>query len=459
MAHEQLGHRRISVCCRGGGRMDLLSRFKLHKMRLRHEPFLNSFIVSFPGEYRPRRINRTGVLVLKLLNEGLTVGQVVGQVARAFSQSFDAVLRDTHAFLLTLLQMGAITERPPGDTSRHLYSNFAEQAVEALYNCFYIPDRVQIAVTTDCNLNCRHCYLPGTDHVPGLLSLDDFERIIDLLDEWGIHVIQIAGGEPFVHPEIRRMIEYAAERYFSLEVFTNGTLLEEWLDKRLVDQVAQFVISIDGPEEYHDTFRGRKGAFERTMRGIRLVKQLGGRVRVSYSLNLENATYVEEVKNRVAGTGADSFVCAPPVPVGNAERFRYTVSEYRELIAISRRVCLGANRNGSNSLEGQEYAGLPREFSCAAGKTLLYISPDGGVYPCPLFSYAPFRVGHVLLDDVRELWRSSAVLAQFRSARAPDDGPCSECKACPVWCRALKYHVTGEIQGVPEYCDRLDNTW
>lgn len=439
--------------------MDLSMRFKLDRMRLRHEPFLNSFIISFPREYRPRPINRTGVLVLKLLNEGLTVGQAVGQLACTFSQPFDVVLKDTRAFVLPLLQMGAISERAPGDTSRHLYSDFAEHAVEApLRGNFYIPDRVQIAVTTHCNLNCRHCYVPGTDHVPGLLTLGDFERIINLLDRWGIHVIEIAGGEPFVHPEICRILDCAASRQFSLVVFTNGTLLEKWLDKRLVDQVAQFLISIDGPEEYHDSFRGRNGAFERTMHGIRLIKQLGGRVRVSYSLNLENAGHVEEVKNRVLGMGADSFVCAPPVPVGNAERFRYTISEYRELIAISRRVHFGGHRNSLNPHEAHEHPRLPREFSCAAAKTLLYISPDGGVYPCPLFSYAPFRVGHVLLDDVPELWRSSAVLAQFRSAKAPDDGACSECKACPVWCRALKYHVTGDIQGVPEYCDRLGNT-
>jgi MoaA/NifB/PqqE/SkfB family radical SAM enzyme len=91
---------------------------------------------------------------------------------------------------------------------------------------------LDVHVTTRCTLNCRDCnhltplYRPDTHYT---MSLDSFKTNLDkvLKSVDLIYVLQLVGGEPLLHPDLDKMLEYADSKrkvQFIL-ITTNGTLM------------------------------------------------------------------------------------------------------------------------------------------------------------------------------------------------------------------------------------------
>lgn len=72
-------------------------------------------------------------------------------------------------------------------------------------------DKIRILVTNGCNYCCPFCHNEGQtkDKSLGTLSYTHFTKIIDCIKDQNISEICFSGGEPFLHPEIVKMIQYA----------------------------------------------------------------------------------------------------------------------------------------------------------------------------------------------------------------------------------------------------------
>jgi len=90
--------------------------------------------------------------------------------------------------------------------------------------------RLSIHLVDHCNLNCKGCdnFSPLADEIiHSVESLErDFKRI-NTLATGKIDSIRLQGGEPLLHPELLKILEFAG-KYFGqadLKLVTNGTLL------------------------------------------------------------------------------------------------------------------------------------------------------------------------------------------------------------------------------------------
>ena len=118
-----------------------------------------------------------------------------------------------------------------------------------------------IKLTHDCNLSCTHC--PFWRRKAGSLSFPQVRSSLRTLYDWGVRIIIIEGGEPFLWRDggydVRNVVNEARELFFSVGVTTNGTFPIE------VDADNVWV-SIDGLKDTHDHIRGQ--SFERIMANI-----------------------------------------------------------------------------------------------------------------------------------------------------------------------------------------------
>lgn len=95
-----------------------------------------------------------------------------------------------------------------------------------------------VEVTSSCNLKCPMCYAssgPGGSH----LSFEEAARSIDRLVrvEGRAEVLQLSGGEPTIHPEFLRILDYAVAQPIDIVmVNTNGIRLAH--DERMLDAIA-----------------------------------------------------------------------------------------------------------------------------------------------------------------------------------------------------------------------------
>jgi len=89
-------------------------------------------------------------------------------------------------------------------------------------------DFAWIEVTNMCNLKCGHCYDEALCDTGKIMNLSDFKYIIDELTAFGVKKIQIIGGEPFLLGDaIIAYLQYCIGKFDYIEIFTNGTLIDD----------------------------------------------------------------------------------------------------------------------------------------------------------------------------------------------------------------------------------------
>ncbi len=151
--------------------------------------------------------------------------------------------------------------------------------------------------TKTCNLECLHCYADAeTKRFVGELTTDEAQRMIEDLAAFNVPALLISGGEPLVRPDILDLAEYATAFGLRVTFSTNGTLIDEKKAKRIAKLGVTYVgISVDGAEERHDLFRGKKGAFRGAIEGIRNCRAAGIRVGVRFTVTQQNLAELGEI--------------------------------------------------------------------------------------------------------------------------------------------------------------------
>ncbi|MBE6147315.1 MAG: radical SAM protein [Firmicutes bacterium] len=91
--------------------------------------------------------------------------------------------------------------------------NFGDCMVKDL--CFEIIE--------SCPNECKFCSSNSCIDKRQIISFDDFKRVIDyFLKNGGIEELSLSGGEPFLHPELLKMVEYVKSLNIRTVIFTSG---------------------------------------------------------------------------------------------------------------------------------------------------------------------------------------------------------------------------------------------
>lgn len=144
------------------------------------------------------------------------------------------------------------------------------------------PSFCWIEVTRQCNLSCSFCYEKSNPHCEGKMSIDDFYSIIDELKNIGIKKIQFIGGEPLLlKSELKAMIKHCRSYFDFIEVYTNGTLInDDWANFFNLYNIS-IALSIHSylPEE-HDRITTVIGSHKKVLRGLELLKKYKVKYRI-----------------------------------------------------------------------------------------------------------------------------------------------------------------------------------
>ncbi|TET19305.1 radical SAM protein [Candidatus Bathyarchaeota archaeon] len=162
---------------------------------------------------------------------------------------------------------------------------------------FGVKYSVEVDVTDNCNLRCKHCYhFHGKDDFKTQeLSIHVWEKRFNELYKSGIRNILLVGGEPALRIDVLML----ADRIFPfVYVITNGTIkIPEEFNHRLY-------VSIDGSRKTNDSLRG-KGVFSRVMKNYSGDK----RVVINMTITRDNYKELEDVVKIAKESGFKGVVC------------------------------------------------------------------------------------------------------------------------------------------------------
>jgi AdoMet-dependent heme synthase len=144
-------------------------------------------------------------------------------------------------------------------------------------------DTLWVQVTgTLCNIACRHCFItcgPKAHDIPPM-TVEQVQSALEQGRSLGMRQVYYTGGEPFLHPEIRQLVDLAL-RIAPLTIVTNGLLFDEptlaWVLDTFESSRYSFDlrVSLDGTSrEENDPVRG-KGTFEQIVATIQQLARRG----------------------------------------------------------------------------------------------------------------------------------------------------------------------------------------
>lgn len=160
-----------------------------------------------------------------------------------------------------------------------------------------------------CNLTCKHCYSISADtNFPGELSTEQVYAVMDDLKGFKVPVLILSGGEPLLRPDIYDIAKRAKAKGFYVGLSSNGTLIDENNIAKIAECDFNYVgVSLDGIRETHDKFRRLDGAFEASLKGIRLCRDLGLKIGVRFTMTQDNAHDLPALLKLVEDEGIDRF--------------------------------------------------------------------------------------------------------------------------------------------------------
>jgi len=183
------------------------------------------------------------------------------------------------------------------------------------------PLYVAWQITNECNLACLHCI---EESGPGKAFKDELDetqlfRVLEQLMDEQVPYLSFSGGEPMVHPQFFRMVDYVCSRGAELKIETNGHFLTPDNCAQLRELGVKAVqVSLDGATRA--TFNKMRvlGEFNTAMDGTRNLHKAGVPIEINYSPTCFNAHEVGAAVDLAYELGAYSFYTGRTMYTGNA---------------------------------------------------------------------------------------------------------------------------------------------
>ncbi len=331
---------------------------------------------------------------------------------------------------------------------------------------FFPPAAVAVEITHRCNLRCKYCYV-GNRSNPQTLSLEAIKHIIDDMRDLQCTTLILGGGEPTLHPQFDKILEYAYKKGMTTHIVTNGTTdLPDYLEKYSSEDRHRFgvTISLDSPKEIHEEMR-KNAKFEIIERNIHRLAELGWKPSLQTTVSLENYRYIPDLLKLIKSWPVKSWVFKMEYPVGNAKYRRALFPSSEMFVMIKERINKWCDESGINSfslVDDMGYFPSPMGngkrrtyYLCSAGVTQVTLDAEGNVTPCTLIQIADggsrYIAGNIYEDSLRDIWHRSKVLWDFR-LMWPENEICSSCGLLCAKCPATVIEMAGDIRKPDPRC-------
>ncbi len=309
------------------------------------------------------------------------------------------------------------------------------------------PGFLQFAITNICNARCEFCGFARDKfdpHQRHSVTLDQARNVIDICVSNHLGYLLFVGGEPLVHPDLRAMIRYAAERGLHPMVCTNGSL---WTEANMADLAAQglrsVIMSVDTHDaRRHEAHRGLPEVCRKIQRANEVFARLGVQTTASVTASRLIEDY-EKLPEFLRGLGFSNCTFSYPLThlASSYLSFRdsalvtYPTEELVEVFAkikaLKRRGdFMVVNPEESLSEMQRHLRRQPEKFGCLAGHKYFYLDWNLQLYRCHAW-HEPMC--HIYQFDQTKLIRDGCTRCMIDCYRDPSVMHFAAISAMDAW--------------------------
>ncbi|MBN1902796.1 anaerobic sulfatase maturase [Candidatus Sumerlaeota bacterium] len=287
--------------------------------------------------------------------------------------------------------------------------------------------------SADCNLRCAYCfYLSKSSLYPETkihrMSDDVLERLISsyMQTDQPQYNFGWQGGEPTLMGVdfFRKIIQLQKRLGKPGSIVANGLQTNAVLiDDKFAEYLARYKflvgVSIDGPEEFHDTFRKTpdgKGSHQKVLSGIACMKRRNVPLNALVVVNSLNVHYPKETFDYLCDLGFEYHQYIPCVefdPEGNMRPWAINGEQWGTFLCALfdewyDKINKGVSIRFFDSI--LEYLVLGNKNICSMRETCdayFMVEYNGDVYPCDFFAEPEWKLGNIMETSWENLLQSS----------------------------------------------------
>ena len=255
-------------------------------------------------------------------------------------------------------------------------------------------------------------------------------------------------------------MKFANQLGYHWGMTTNGILINDVVISKMKEAgMTTISISLDGLEQSHDAFRGVK-SFGKIIENVKKLKEAKflNYLQITTVVNKSNINELEEMYQKMAELGIDSWRILNMDPIGRAEdnqELALDKEDYIHLIKFIQEKRKKSNFDvtyGCTHFLGMKFENEVRNFSffCMSGFTVGSILYNGDIYVCPSVERRKELIqGNIRTDDFVDVWEN-----KFKWFRNLDKFKCKECENCKDWkyCRGDSLDTWDFNNNRPKLC-------
>lgn len=313
---------------------------------------------------------------------------------------------------------------------------------------------MELEMTRACNLRCTYCYSSAGSAADAELDLAEITDAVRQAAELGARkIIILGGGEPCVYPHLRELIDAIRARGLDIELFTNGTLIDDDLARFLHAHEVSVVVKRNANNaDVQDDLAGVPGTYERIERGMRAL-QNAGYPDAAHGLGIQtvicrqNIGHVPGLWRSARSSGVHPYF-ETITPQGRACGNHSLDVSVNELKAVFTRLSeIDRDEFGIQWTPHPPLAGA----SCSRHLYSITLKSNGDLQPCVGVEIA---VGNIRRDRIATVIRASTVIRDLRQVYTNIKGGCRTCHlngAC-YGCRGAAFNLTGDYLASDPSC-------
>lgn len=293
-------------------------------------------------------------------------------------------------------------------------------------------------------------------------TADEWISMGEEMERAGVLFLLLTGGEPLLFPDFRRLYLSLRERGIILTVNTNGTLIDaDWAAFFGENKPRRINITLYGADDRaYEMLCHYPGGFEKTVQGIRLLKERGVDVKINGSVTKSNRNDMEKIYAIGRELGAPVHMDTYMLPGIHERKLPFEAQsrlEPEEAAAAEmemlrnemnpeafrmyvRQMLLQIKKEGNVYSEG---------ITCMAGNCSFAVNWQGEMRPCVTLEEPSVPVFETGFESA---WQQ--ISEKVKAYRVNEK--CRQCRLRPVCktCVASARLETGEYDGLPEYLCR-----
>ncbi|WP_277239029.1 radical SAM/SPASM domain-containing protein [Merdimonas faecis] len=318
------------------------------------------------------------------------------------------------------------------------------------------------------NMNWDICYVrlsrEEMEAKGRLRTADEWLEIGRQMKDAGVLFLLLTGGEPFLYPDFRRLYLELRKMGMIITINTNGTLIDEELAEFFGKYKPRRVnITLYGTdEETYDKLCHYPGGYEKTLRGIRLLREQGVDVKVGGSLARANRDDLDKLLDIGEELDIPVRVDTYMMPATRERDLSYNMQSRlnpeeaarARIHALKREMGLElfpqyVRQSVERADHPEPAEAKPGHMSCMAGQCSFTINWQGEMRPCVILSEPAVSVFEV---GFKAAWKY--IVEETHKILLNEK--CSTCHMrhlCRT-CAASALLETGSYDGVPDYMCR-----